>query len=436
MRRTFSFLSPLILVLAITQTSFATNSAESLSRKALSENSNEARAAVAELRSLGPAGLKALREQYAKEIALHREDPNAAASAEWERISTALDHVAQQKNSYLSGLYWYTDMVEARKAATQSGKPILSLRLLGKLSEDLSCANSRFFRTLLYSNATVSAALRERFILHWQSVRPAPVITIDFGDGRKLERTITGNSIHYVLDSDGRLVDALPGVYGPEAFLRQLNDIEPIARQVRGKSEIEKQALLVAYYRNRLNKLSLAWLADTTRIGGKLPAGYTIERDQNGEALSIMPLAITKAVTERTILRAMTAGAEALGRITDEPGWLKIAALHSEEARLDSQSVGLIRHQTPNLSDKMLASLLERFEKSVALDTVRNEYLMHSKIYGQLLIDRGRSDIDAFNEKVYAELFMTPRSDPWLGLLLPDTYTAIENAGVIEEPGK
>ena len=36
---------------------------------------------------------------------------------------------------------------------------------------------------------------------------------IDFGDGRKMERTLTGNSIHYVLDSEGRLIDALPGVF-------------------------------------------------------------------------------------------------------------------------------------------------------------------------------------------------------------------------------
>ena len=38
----------------------------------------------------------------------------------------------------------------------QVGKPILSLRLLGKLTDEFSCANSRFFRTVLYPNAEVS----------------------------------------------------------------------------------------------------------------------------------------------------------------------------------------------------------------------------------------------------------------------------------------
>ncbi len=55
-------------------------------------------------------------------------------------------------------------------------------------------------------------------MLHWQSVRPVPRVTIDFGDGRKLERTLTGNSAHYVLASDGTPLDVLPGLYSPLAF--------------------------------------------------------------------------------------------------------------------------------------------------------------------------------------------------------------------------
>jgi hypothetical protein len=66
-------------------------------------------------------------------------------------------------------LYWYTDLEQAQRVSAQSGKPILPLRLLGKLIDELSCANSRFFRTVLYSNAAVSAILRDQFVLHWQN---------------------------------------------------------------------------------------------------------------------------------------------------------------------------------------------------------------------------------------------------------------------------
>ena len=58
------------------------------------------------------------------------------------------------------------------------------------------------------------ALLRERFVLHWHSMRPVPKITIDFGDGRVLERTITGNSVHLVLDADGRRARRDPGPLG------------------------------------------------------------------------------------------------------------------------------------------------------------------------------------------------------------------------------
>jgi hypothetical protein len=432
MNSKFSFLSLLLLALVSVQIAHANEPAEVLARKAISENTGESAQAIEELRVLGPAGLQVLMAQYAEEINSHIASPAAASNQQWLRIATALDTVAQQKNSYLAGLYWHTDLESAKKASAESGKPILSLRLLGKLTDELSCANSRFFRTVLYSNAEVSSVLRDRFVLHWQSVRPVPTITIDFGDGRKLERTITGNSIHYILDSSARPIEALPGLYGPQAFLRGLANAETLFKSVAGKNDLERESLLANYYRERNNKTQLAWLADTTKIGGKMPEGFFIAKSSSGEALSIAPLAVTKAVTETNILRAMTAASEALGRITDEAAWRKIAQLHSSDGVLDSRSIALIKRQNQMLSEQELAQLLKKFQESVALDTVRNEYMLHTKLYAWLLRDPVRSDVEKLNEKVYAELFLTPRSDPWLGLVSADVYTALDNGGIVK----
>lgn len=433
MRVKLSLLSLLFVLAVSTQINLAKEPAESLALKAISENNAEAMPAIEELRSLGPSGIQTLMHRYDDEITRHIANPGMAASPEWTRITAALDAVSQQRNSYLSGLYWYTDLEQAQRVSAQSGKPILSLRLLGKLTDELSCANSRFFRTVPYSNATVSAILRDQFVLHWQMVRPVPLITIDFGDGRKLERTITGNSIHYVLDSDGKLIDAFPGVYGPQAFSRVLTDAQVLFTNLKGRNDAAKSNVLLEYYSSRANKISLAWLADVTRIGGKRPEGISVQVNDKGEALSIMPLAVSKAVTEGSILRAMTAGTESLGRITDEATWQKIASLHRADALLDERSIALIRKQNPDLSDKMLTSLIDKFQQSVALDTVRNEYRMHPRLLAWMTKEQWRSDVNKFNEKVYAELFLTPRTDPWLGLLMADAYTAIDNGGVVRE---
>jgi hypothetical protein len=283
---------------------------------------------------------------------------------------------------------------------------------------------------VLYPNAEVSSALRERFVLHWESVRPVPTVTIDFGDGRKLERTLTGNSIHYILDSDGRPIEALPGLYGPKAFLRGLANAETLFKSLAGKNNQERYLLLTGYYRQQHFKISAAWTSDTDKIGDK-PERSTGVKANSVKAIEITGLAMTKAVTEINVLRAMTTATERLGRITDEAAWTKIAQLHAPDAMLDKRSISLIKRQNPALTDQELSSLVQKFQELIALDTVRNEYLLHSKLY-IMLVEPIRNDVQKLNEQVYAELFQTPRSDPWLGLFSTDLYTALDNGGVVK----
>ncbi len=157
-----------------------------------------------DLRTLGPAGVTTY-------IARH----GSGASVE-------LDRICAQHEAHTSRLYWFTDLPAAIAEAKRTGRPILSLRLLGRLDQALSCANSRFFRRLLYPHAAINRTLRDHFVLHWQSVRPVPIVTIDFGNGKRVTRPLTGNSMHLVLDPTGRPVDALPGLVTPEVFAAQL----------------------------------------------------------------------------------------------------------------------------------------------------------------------------------------------------------------------
>lgn len=155
-------------------------------------------------RSMGPAGLDAF-------LMRHGSGPSAE-----------LDAVCAQRDAHTALLYWHTDLGAAVAEARRTRRPILSLRLLGRLDEELSCANSRFFRKSLYVDPAINTALRTRFVLHWKSVRPVPKVTIDFGGGRTLVKTLTGNSAHLVLDSDGRPVDVLPGLFSADVFAELL----------------------------------------------------------------------------------------------------------------------------------------------------------------------------------------------------------------------
>jgi hypothetical protein len=259
----------------------ATNTPDlsALAVQAVSPDREEARGAIANLRDAGPAGLQALVGAHAKQIQTHSGHSRSllfetppSDNAAWELLRAALDAVGQQRDCYVSQLYWYTDFEQAKAAAKAAGKPILSLRLLGRLDEEFSCANSRFFRTTLYANRDVAHFLRANFVLHWKSVRPVPRVTIDFGDGRKIERTITGNSIHYVLDAQGRVIDALPGLYGPGAFVCGLTLAKDAAQRAAILDGQPRADFLRQFHRDRIAAVATQWADDLDKIGKVLPA--------------------------------------------------------------------------------------------------------------------------------------------------------------------
>jgi hypothetical protein len=79
----------------------------------------------------------------------------------------------------------------------------------------------------------------------------------------------------------------------------------------------------------------------------------------------------------------------------------------------------------------------ESFERSMSEDTVRNEYLLHSKIHQWLVSGQTSTrQVSALNDRVYAELFHTPGSDPWLGLKPADAYSALPGDGVVQATKK
>jgi hypothetical protein len=77
---------------------------------------------------------------------------------------------------------------------------------------------------VIFSDPAVSAFIRNNYVAAWENVRPVPVVVIDFGNGAKLKRTVNGNIATYLCAPDGRVLDIIPGLNEPKAYLEALRE--------------------------------------------------------------------------------------------------------------------------------------------------------------------------------------------------------------------
>lgn len=394
---------PLFWSTALAADSLQIHGVQSLAKTVLSGSPEESAAAVADLRAAGPAAVEAA----------------IAAGLSGD----LLDQVCGVRDCAAIRLFWYTDLEAAKAAARESGKPILSLRLMGRLDEEFSCANSRFFRTAFYKNREINALLRDRFILHWRSVRPVPRVTIDFSDGNRLERTLTGNSIHYVLDSRGRLVAALPGLFGPRNFQAALEEAANQARYAEDLDDTSFAGWLNERFPRQLKIREATLLTETAVAGMRTDRACNGCRDTASKAAVELP--ILREITDEALQPAPGLPPE-LAKLNDED-IQRISDFRRDRVRLDAESRSFMLRQQgledPQEADRMVDS----FEKTMALDEVINEYRIGPAILLKLSDPKILKDFDleAFNLWVYENVFLTPLSDPWLGLAPEDVYTGL-----------
>ncbi|MGE0867161.1 MAG: hypothetical protein AB7P03_01270 [Kofleriaceae bacterium] len=393
---------------------------------------------VVSLRAEGPEGLHKVLARW----------DQTAPGARRDALALAADKVAAQRYATVSRMYWYTDLDTAQTAARAQHKPILALRMLGRLDEDLSCANSRLFRATLYANRDVSAFLRSNFILYWSSERPVPRVTIDFGDGRKLERTTTGNSAHYVLAADGTVLDVLPGLYAPAAFKAELTASLALARKVERLSADQRRAVVVAHHRGALAASEDAWkaiagtqyLPDAGRLSSEHELATAVARAQRAT--------MSKAMIEVPDLRIIADGVDPGQLSSDDAAvWAAIGQRHwnlrgagtGAPIVLDAGSRALItrlHNAAPGLiaSADDLARMLARLEQHVVADSAIDEFQLRPKIRRRIIDSYRTVTPDSFaslNEWIYAEVFFTPRTDEWLGLLPRTDFTGLPGDGVV-----
>ncbi len=404
---------------------------------------------LAALRSQGPAGLRTLLKRYDAML------PGPARDA----LALDVDRVAGQRYATVSRLYWFTELAAAEAEAHREHRPILELRMLGRLDEDLSCANSRLFRATLYANQQVSTLLRDDFVLLWTTERPVPKVTIEFGDGRKIVRTTTGNSAHYILDEHGNVLDVLPGLYAPSAFRTELQGSLAFARAVRGKTgDVLAQAIatyhtkLAARAQNQFAAIANApYIAATHHLSTAAELEDALARAQRAT--------MSKAVIEIRDLKRIGLYPGALP--DDAPYWAAVgqrlynigdvAAFHeagtpsrqataphatTPPAVLDARSRALIEQLHDAVPTELvatpaqLADVIARLEQHLVADSALDQLRLRPQISRFIASRHGRIDFDTLNHWVYATVFDTPASDPWLGLMPRTDFSGLPGDGI------
>ncbi len=201
---------------------------------------------------------------------------------------------------------------------------------------------------MLFSNPDTAEFINDCFEPCWQSLREVPVITVDFGGGNIVKRTLHGNIATYVCLLDGRVIDVLPGIYSAKEYRARLTDLVSLARTN------PDDTMLVSYHEQKMAErpeLSPALLTQlprrvdaskrvreigTKRLISPLIAGLGRPVSDNGFPLLEVDDSINE-LTRRRLIHAKLAKVQA-ATPNNICKWLYRDVLH---ANLDDPYLGL-----------------------------------------------------------------------------------------------
>jgi hypothetical protein len=220
---------------------------------------------------------------------------------------------------------------------------------------------------VLFSQERVATTINQTFEPVWESVRPVPIVRIDFGDGNVLTRTLHGNILTSICTADGQVLDALPGIYEEQVYLDQLKQLRLLAQAAAKQPAKDRDAWIKAYHQRQAE---------------------AIKKNQNPEVFveqaKIVP--ITKRLIERPVEIVLQPQPQVAPPAP--PAQEKAATVVKEDAVL-------------------WKALLE--------DTQLNEKTRRRQIH-ELLADKGLVKPDKVTKPIYKDVLHADLDDPYLGL--------------------
>ena len=103
---------------------------------------------------------------------------------------------------------------------------------------------------MLFSDDSVADYINRHFEPAWVSVRPVPLVTIDFGNDNTITRTLHGNVATYACNDAGHVLDVLPGIYAAEEYLEQLRLLSGLHDSIQDAEDLE--TVLAEYHQAQI----------------------------------------------------------------------------------------------------------------------------------------------------------------------------------------
>jgi hypothetical protein len=272
---------------------------------------------------------------------------------------------------------------------------------------------------VLLSDTRVVRFVNENFVPCWQSVRPVPQVTIDFGNGRKLHRTLAGNTVIEICLPDGRVVDSFPGIYLPEDLLGEARESLELVRQLNpAMSEAAVASTVIAWHRARALAPPL------------IPVPISINKSAvQSPLLRALRLDPKQPSTTDLLARELGRNPVAMSEPTDPKAALARISRQLEDISEQPSTVEQLRQRFLLLPEGARPSPAELGQMALRVDSRTNVNRVRPAVH--LLFatyDRLPRGTEC-REAVFKQLLHVPVDDPYLGLtgaLVPGTPNGSE----------
>jgi hypothetical protein len=222
---------------------------------------------------------------------------------------------------------------------------------------------------VLFSRDEVAGFINQNFEAVWESVRPVPIVRVDFGNGTVLTRTLHGNIATYVCTAQGDVLDVLPGIYEPQSYVKALGQFRLLHNYVE-RSGNQGLARVKEYHEGQVRALK----------ANQAPPEFV-----NSAGLS-------KRVIEGGILAMLVSAEQAQKWNLQQP----LIKKPIENAKLEANDD--------------IANW-----KTLAEDTHINNSIRRLQIH-EMLLATGSAQPSAITKRLYKEVLHADLEDPYLGL--------------------